>query len=201
MDTDAGAALRIFAEAVRTSEHNLVSRRARAELEDRHIPECVALAAMLPAADGDLLDVGSGGGFPGLVIAAVRPDLRVTLLEATGKKAEFLAETASAMGVRVRVLHGRAEDLVSQHARSFDLVTARAVAPLERLLPITLPFLRGDGLLYAVKGDRWAEELQASLPTLQRMRARILSTPDDVHSGDGSATAHAPKTVIIAPTS
>jgi 16S rRNA (guanine527-N7)-methyltransferase len=201
MPNDASAALKIFAEAVRTSEHNLVSRRARDELEERHIPECVAFAGMLPSGAGDLLDVGSGGGFPGLVVAAVRPDLRVTLLEATGKKAQFLQETADAMGLRVRVLHGRAEDLLSAHAHRFDLVTARAVAPLDRLLPITLPFLRAGGLLYAIKGDRWAEELQEALGVLQRMRARVLSTPEDVPSGDAAATAHTPKTVIIAPAS
>lgn len=168
-----------FAEEVRRSPHNLVSRRAREELSTRHVPEAVALARRLPGGRQRLLDVGSGGGFPGMVIAIVRPDLDVHLLEATRKKAVFLSETAAGLGLDVTVHHGRAEDLASGAlANGFDLVTARAVAPLDELLPLTLPFLAPEGRLYAVKGQQWPEELAAASAQLARSGAVVLATPD-----------------------
>lgn len=198
LDPATSARLETFVRAVETSPHNLVSRRALGELRDRHVPECIELARMLPQGGRDLLDVGSGGGFPGLVIAAVRPDLRVTLLDSTRKKTDFLLETAEAMGVDVTVINARAEDVTDELGRRFDLVTARAVAPLERLLAWTLPFLRSGGLLYAVKGERWAEELEAAQHELRRWRAQVVATPDDAPPGD-DGVAVTPLVVIIAP--
>lgn len=180
MDQAMQARLRSFAAAVEASPHNLVSRRARGELLSRHVPESVALAQQLPQGARRVLDIGSGGGFPGLVIAIVRPELDVHLLEATGKKVRFLRETADALGLDVTVHHGRAEELAgSGLAASFDVVTARAVASMERLLPLTVPFLAEGGVLYAVKGERWASELDEARDELQRHRLTVLSTPED----------------------
>lgn len=169
-----------YLEAVRTSPHNLVSQRAMDELEERHLQESVALADLLPSGSGRLVDVGSGGGFPGFVIAVVRPDLRVTLVEATGKKARFLADTARELGVEVEVVNARIEDINrGALAGAFDLATARAVAPLERLVPWVMPCLRSGGRLYAVKGARWEEELDAARDTIHRAGGtdvRILAT-------------------------
>jgi 16S rRNA (guanine527-N7)-methyltransferase len=170
-----------FADLVAASPHNLVSRRARTELTTRHVPEAVAVAGLLPRGAGTLLDVGSGGGFPGMVIAIVRPDLDVHLLDATAKKTAFLRAAAAELGVPVTVHTGRAEELLrSELGGSFDLVTARAVAPLSRLLPWTIPFLRPGGVLCAVKGERWQDELQAVEPLLGRLGVRVLATPDDL---------------------
>lgn len=190
--------LEVFAAAVETSKHNLVSARALGEIRTRHIPECVALARMLPGGPMRLLDLGSGGGFPGLVIAAVRDDLEVTLLDATRKKTEFLAEAADRMGLQVAVVNDRAEQAVTTMAGSFDLVTARAVAPLQRLIPWAVPFLSPSGLFYAVKGDRWREELDEAEGALRGVRGAVVATPDDVHRPDVEATADRPKVVIIA---
>lgn len=186
-------ALELFTRRVETSPHNLVSRRARDELRDRHVPECVSLAASLPEGPR-LLDVGSGGGFPGVVIAITRPDLDVTLLDATTKKVEFLRETGDVIGVPFHVEHGRAEDLRDTHAGSFDLCTARAVAPLGRLLGWTVPFLRPGGLLYAVKGDRWREELEEARTELRTWGAEVVATPDEIHTPDDTTS---PMVVII----
>lgn len=190
------AQLRAFAEDVRRSPHNLVSRRAREELQTRHVPEAVALAELLPAGPHRLLDVGSGGGLPGMVIAIVRTDLEVHLLEATRKKVDFLRQTAAALRLDVTVHHGRAEDLARHPlAGGFDLVTARAVAPLDELLELTLPFLASDGALYAVKGERWADELAAAEQALRRVGGVVLATPDDLlPAADGD---HRPRVVII----
>jgi 16S rRNA (guanine527-N7)-methyltransferase len=189
--------LEVFASAVEGSPHNLVSSRAAAEVRTRHIPECLALAGMLPVGPSRLLDVGSGGGFPGLVIAAVRPDLQVTLLDSTRKKTEFLRQTAGEMGVEVAVVNDRAEHAVRTLGGSFGLVTARAVAPLDRLIGWTVPFLDRRGLVYAVKGDRWEEELDAATRDLRRHEAHIVATPSDIHGDDADATAVRPKVVII----
>jgi 16S rRNA (guanine527-N7)-methyltransferase len=192
---DPDRALEDFVRRVEESPHNLVSQRARHELRSRHVPECRAFAQMLPAGPAHVLDVGSGGGFPGLVVALVRPDLQVVLLDATKKKVDFLRQTATDLGLAVEVVHGRAEELQRGHlAGTFDIVTARAVAPLARLIGWTVPFLRPGGLLYAIKGERWEEEVDGSVGALQGARAELVATPDDLRDPDNP---HAPHVVII----
>lgn len=184
-----------FVQRVEASPHNLVSRRARGELRERHLPECLAFAHMLPAGPARLLDVGSGGGFPGVVVAIVRRDLEVTLLDATRKKVAFLRDTATALDVEYRTALGRAEELRrGPLAGSFDLVTARAVAPLDRLLPWTLPFLRPGGLVYAIKGRRWREEVAGAADALRAWEGQLVASPDEVGDPD---VPHAPDVVII----
>ncbi len=184
-----------FVQAVEQSRHNLVSRRARTELRDRHLPECAAFAATLPQGPARVLDVGSGGGFPGLVIAILRPDLDVTLMDATKKKVEFLEEVAHELDVDVTAIHGRAEELSrTPLGASFDVVTARAVAPLDRLVGWTVPFLRPGGLVYAIKGGRWQEELDAAGEALRTWDAEAVATPEEL--GD-SPDGDRPLVVII----
>ncbi len=190
--------LRRFAALVRDSEHNLVSRRARDELDTRHVPECVALATMLPQGAQRLLDIGAGGGFPGMVLAIVRPELEVHLLDATAKKTAFLAEAAEALGVHVSVHTGRAEELQrGALAGTFDVVTARAVAPLDRLVAWAVPFLRRGGLLYAVKGERWADELASARSAIGRAGASVVATPEDATWSSGSVGAGHPRVVML----
>lgn len=187
-----------FVARVESSPHNLVSQRARGELRSRHLPECRAFACMLPPGPARLLDVGAGGGFPGMVIAVMRPDLDVVLLDATRKKVEFLRETGASLGVKVAAVHGRAEELQrGELGDSFDLVTARAVAPLSRLIGWTVPFLRPGGLLYAIKGERWHEELEDAAAALRAERAELVATPEDLTGIAVSEDPHMPHVVII----
>jgi 16S rRNA (guanine527-N7)-methyltransferase len=186
LSPDHESILRAFSEAVKVSPHNLVSRRAREELWERHVLESVAFAAMLPK-DARLLDVGSGGGFPGVVIAVVRPDIDVTLLEASAKKVGFLTSIAGSLGIDFQVLHGRAEDIrQAQGADRFSVVTARAVAPLPRLLGWTMPFLAPGGLLYAIKGAAWEDELRAAASELAKWRGEVVATPNELPSAVGT---------------
>lgn len=178
--SDAGVTetLHLYATLLRESPHNLLSPRGLEELEGRHFPESLAFSAGLPVGPR-LLDLGSGGGLPGIVIAASRPDLRVHLLDATRKKTDFLTEAAQKLGLSVEVHHGRAEQLAGGPlAGTFDLVTARAVAPLERLVPWAAPFLKVGGQLHAIKGERWSEELEASEAELRRRGMIVRSTPN-----------------------
>lgn len=166
-----------YAVAIRQSLHNLLSPKGLAELESRHLPESLAFARSLPG-PGRVLDIGSGGGLPGVVIALARPDLEVHLMDATGKKAEFLAEVTARLGLDVTVHHGRAETLaLSPLAGSFDVVTARAVAPLARLVPWCAPYLKVGGTMHAIKGERWAEELAEAGTVIAEQGLRVLGSP------------------------
>ncbi|MFO7959779.1 MAG: 16S rRNA (guanine(527)-N(7))-methyltransferase RsmG [Nitriliruptoraceae bacterium] len=181
MDVD--AKLAEYARMLRASPHNLMSPRALQELEGRHLPEARAVGALLPAPSpqgGRVLDVGSGGGLPGIVVAITRTDLMVDLLESRSKKVRFLTAVVDRLALPSQVHEGRAEDLArTELARTYDVVTARAVAPLPRLLGWTLPFLRPGGLLYAVKGERWRAEVAEAADQLVRWQASVVVTPSD----------------------
>jgi len=189
---DPSPTLTALAELVAASPHNLVSRRDRALLHERHLPESRAVANRIPPGTHRLLDVGSGGGFPGLVIAIVRPEIEVHLLDSTQKKSAFLMDAAQRLGVDVEVHTGRAEELATGPlGGSFDVVTARAVAPLRGLLALTVPFLRIGGCLHAVKGARWRDEVADADSQLRRYNAVVVGVPTD----DGPDSD--PRVVII----
>lgn len=175
--SDVPGRLAAFADQVRASPHNLLSRAGLEELETRHIPECIRFAERLPDT-GPVLDIGSGGGLPGIVIAIVRPNLEVHLLEATTKKAEFLAGVGAALGLGVIVHNDRAEELArGPLAGSFPVVTARAVARLPKLIELCAPFLAQGGRIHAIKGERWAEEVTESASVMARLGLVVHSTP------------------------
>src|SRR5476651_488583 len=106
--------------------HNLVARSTLPDLWQRHFWDSAQLAPLIPETARTLADLGSGAGFPGLVLAALRPELAVTLFEATTKKCAFLAAAAERMGLSVTIENARLEDLPP---RTYDVVTARALAP------------------------------------------------------------------------
>src|SRR5689334_23193896 len=122
------------------ARHNLVAKSTLPDLWHRHFLDSAQLAPLIPPEARTLADMGSGAGFPGLVLAVLRPELSVTLHEATTKKCAFLQAAADRMGIKVAIRNGRLEDLVPQ---PFDVVTARALAPLPQLLsyayPLTAP--------------------------------------------------------------
>ena len=118
------------------------------------------LDALLPP-NAHLIDVGTGGGIPGLVLAIARPTWRITLLDATRKKVHFVEETARTLGLNnVRAVWGRAEEVAreSDHREQYDAAVARAVAPLRVLAELCLPFVRVGGWWCAMKGPAVAEE-------------------------------------------
>lgn len=181
--------LRTYVELIRTSPHNLVSARARGELWSRHVPECLALARLLQDRTGPLLDLGSGGGLPGVILAIADPRREVHLLDATAKKTRFLAAVRDALELELVVHTARAEDVSrGTLAGYFETVTARAVAPLTGLVPLASPFLRSDGVLAAVKGERWRTELTDAVKQLKAHQLTALATPEDLEvpvAGDG----------------
>ena len=178
-DPDLDTILGFYAEHLASSPHNLVSRRARGELHQRHIPESLALADLVPAGVRRLLDLGTGGGLPGFVIAVRRPEIEVHLLDASTKKTTFLRDLARELGVPVHVHTGRAEELaVGELRRGFDVVTARAVAALAELIPMAEPFLGEAGVLMAVKGARWEAEVQHAAAARERWAMEVIDHPE-----------------------
>jgi len=174
-----------FARALRASPHNLLSPKALAELEDRHLPEAAVFARELPQV-ARILDIGSGGGLPGVVIAIMRPETDVHLLEATGKKARFLEELRDELGLSMTVHHGRAESLAKPPlSGSFDVVTARAVAPLSRLVGWCAPYLRPGGTLHAIKGERWEQELEEARSAITAAGLTVQRLPETADRAEG----------------
>jgi 16S rRNA (guanine527-N7)-methyltransferase len=149
-------------------ERGLLGPRETARIWDRHLLNCAVLTDLIePAAR--VIDVGSGAGLPGVVLAIRRPDLQVVLLEPLQRRADFLRETCAALAlVNVEVLRARAEDVPAELPRA-DVVTARAVAPLDRLVGWCLPLLRPGGRLLALKGDQAAREVADAAATLRRL--------------------------------
>ncbi|MEO7716941.1 MAG: 16S rRNA (guanine(527)-N(7))-methyltransferase RsmG [Capsulimonas sp.] len=109
-----------------------------------------------------LIDVGTGAGLPGLALKIVRPDISLTLLDSTAKKLTFCRAVADELALKnVDILHARAEDAAKEmdHAHAYDVVTARAVAPMAKLIPWTAPFVISGGVLVAMKGSNVDEEM------------------------------------------
>ncbi len=138
----------------------LIGPREVERLWERHLLNSGAVARFLPE-HGTVADIGSGGGFPGVVLAAMRPDLRFVLVESMERRTVWLDEVVDHLGLtNVEVVRARAEDLPASFR--VEAVTARAVAPMERLAGWTLPLLKVGGVLLAMKGEQAAEELVAA---------------------------------------
>ena len=138
------------------ARHNLVAKSTLPDLWHRHFWDSAQLAPHIPPQAHTLADLGSGAGFPGLVLALLRPDLAVTLHEATTKKCTFLQAVADRVGAKVAIRNSRLEDLPS-HA--FDVVTARALAPLPQLLQYAYPFTGPNSVCLFLKGQNVGAEL------------------------------------------
>ena len=138
-------------------ERGLIGPREGERIWDRHIFNCLPVTQLLPNG-ASLFDIGSGAGLPGVVIALARPDLQVILIEPLERRVEFLNEVVAAIGdlpFPIQVLRGRAQDI----KKSADFVTARAVAPLEKLKKMSWHMVKTGGSLLAMKGESAATEM------------------------------------------
>jgi 16S rRNA (guanine527-N7)-methyltransferase len=138
------------------SRQNLISRSSLADVWKRHIWDSAQLVPLIPANAKNLIDLGSGAGFPALVIATLRSDLRILLYEATAKKCRFLAEGAAALHVTVDIRNVRIEEAKRE---AFDVVTARACAPLDNLLAYASRFQGPKTVNLFLKGQNVEAEL------------------------------------------
>jgi 16S rRNA (guanine527-N7)-methyltransferase len=137
----------------------LLGPREAERLWDRHILNSAALNRLITA-NGTVADAGSGAGLPGIPLALLRPDLRVTLIEPLLRRSIFLTQTVEELGMadRIEVVRSRAED----HRQTYDAVVARALAPLDRLIGWCNPLRAPGGVILALKGSSAADELAAA---------------------------------------
>jgi 16S rRNA (guanine527-N7)-methyltransferase len=171
-------------------ERGIVGPAEAERIWDRHLLNCAAIARLVPA-KAAVVDVGSGAGLPGIVLALVLPSAQVTLVEPMARRVEFLEECVKDLGLpNAEVVRGRAEDLAGHLAA--DVVTARAVAPLDKLAGMCLGLARPGGKVLAIKGASAEAELARARPVLARLGvsdARVL----EVSGADDAATA----TVVV----
>lgn len=152
----------------------LIGPREAPRIWDRHLLNCAAVAERIPT-DATVLDVGSGAGLPGLVLAIARPDLTVTLIEPLARRTSFLIEVVERLGLTrtVRVFRGRADEAATgssgREPISGDVVTSRAVAPLDRLAAWSLPLAVRGGRLLALKGSSAATEIEEHADVVARL--------------------------------
>jgi 16S rRNA (guanine527-N7)-methyltransferase len=169
----------------------LIGPREVPRLWERHLLNCAVLSEVVPSGV-TVCDVGSGAGLPGIPLALVRPDLRITLLEPLLRRTTFLSEVVELLGLedQVEVVRGRAEEVLNT-LPPVHVVTARAVAPLDRLAGWGVPLLRPYGEMLALKGDSAEEELKAARGALAKLGVVRTSV---LHAGVG--VVDPPSTVV-----
>lgn len=154
----------------------LIGPREVPRLWDRHILNCAVVTDAVPQR-ASVADIGSGAGLPGLVMAIRRPDLRVTLIEPLLRRTSFLEEAVGALELsNVRVRRGRADEL--HGVAEFDVVTSRAVAPMDRLAKWSLPLVRSGGLFLAMKGSSAETELESAASVIARQGGRVVGVQE-----------------------
>jgi 16S rRNA (guanine527-N7)-methyltransferase len=178
-----------FGDAVRYAEllaeagvrRGLIGPREVPRLWERHLLNCAVLSEVVPEGV-TVCDVGSGAGLPGIPLALVREDLKITLLEPLLRRTNFLTEVVELLGLdHVTVVRGRAEEVMGK-LQPVHVVTARAVAPLDRLATWGIPLLRPYGEMLALKGDAAETELQSATTALTKLGAVQTSI---LHVGEG----------------
>ncbi|RNL83187.1 16S rRNA (guanine(527)-N(7))-methyltransferase RsmG [Halostreptopolyspora alba] len=167
----------------------LIGPREVPRLWERHLMNCAVIEELIPEG-AEVVDVGAGAGLPGVVLGIIRPDLSIVLLEPLLRRTVFLRECVETLGLdNVTVRRGRAEE-VRNELRA-DVVTARAVAPLTRLARWSLPLIRKDGILLALKGEQAGSELEEARADLSAQRPCVA---DVVQVGSGKVE---PATTVV----
>jgi 16S rRNA (guanine527-N7)-methyltransferase len=190
-----GSAASVFGPALATAEafaavlatrgvaQGLIGPREVPRLWDRHLLNCAVVAELIDGQCRTLVDIGSGAGLPGLVLAMLRPEVEITLLEPMERRCRFLAECVTELGLgNASVLRGRAEEVGRAGLLRADVATARAVAPLPRLAELAAGLVRPGGTVLAIKGINAQEELENAGPVLRRIGAR---SAEVVRAGQG----------------
>lgn len=148
---------------------NLTAITDAVGIEDKHFIDCLLLAAR-GEVQGSLVDVGTGAGFPGIVIKLYKPDVELTLMEPTGKRVEFLRYACAELGIEAELIKERAEEAARKRWREqFDVTTARAVASMQALAEYCLPLVKPGGIMLAMKGSSGAEELAQAQAAIAKL--------------------------------
>lgn len=141
----------------------------------KHFFDSICITKAVKLDSQTLLDVGSGAGFPSIPLKIIYPDLKITIIDALNKRIKFLKLLTDALEVEVELIHGRAEEYKRKHC--FDIVTARAVANLNMLSELCVPFVKVNGLFLAMKGPKLKEEIESSSKAIKTLGGVIV---DDI---------------------
>jgi 16S rRNA (guanine527-N7)-methyltransferase len=156
---------------------NLTSITDPEEIRIKHFEDSLTLLQTIQLTNQSVIDVGAGAGFPGIPLRIVCPEIKLTLLEATGKKVEFLRHIISKLNLSdVKVMKGRAEDIAKEQKEIFDIAVSRAVAKLNILCEYCLPFVKIGGLFVAFKEEKVEEEVEAAKKALEILGGKLKET-------------------------
>lgn len=172
-------------------EINLTAITDPVDAANLHMLDCAALLSCAELEGRSLIDVGTGAGFPGMVLKILAPSLELTLLDSLNKRLDFLLEVCTALSLQgVRTVHGRAEEagLDPQFREQFDFATARAVADLRILCELCLPFVKVGGRFLAMKSTGSVGEMEAAQPAIQILGGRVEQCFD--YTIPGTEVAH-----------
>lgn len=155
-----------FYELHLTCQINLTAVKEKEEFYLKHYFDSIYYFQQYEAPQGSLADIGSGGGFPGIVLGIFYPELKITLIESIGKKCRFLEESAKELELKnIEVLNTRVENIKD---RSFDIITARGVSTVKELLKNSYQISKRNAKWVMYKGERLDEELKEALPVIKK---------------------------------
>lgn len=165
----------------RNKTTNIVAHSEAKEIIWRHFIDSIAIPPRINSVFSDnkrvaLLDIGTGGGFPGVPLKIIYPEIQLSLMEATNKKVDFLREVVADICLdNVSILWGRAEEFgqQEQYRGKYDVVVARALAELNTLVELALPFVKDKGIFIAYKGPRYSEELEKAGKAIQALGGEL----------------------------
>lgn len=198
LPTQAAGTLALYGQLLieKNQTMNLTAITEPEQVARLHMLDCAALLHAADFQNKTVLDVGTGAGFPGMVLKCVEPSISLTLLDSLNKRIEWLREIAPELGVnQLTALHGRAEEYARRedYREQFDLVTSRAVADLRTLLELCLPFVKVGGLFLAMKGPNAQEEKDSAGRCVSVLGGRFRK--DFVYQIPGSDVSH--RVVIV----
>ena len=158
-----------------SSKMNLTSITEIEEVYIKHFYDSILLAKTIEISNKTLVDVGTGAGFPGLVLKIIEPSLKLTLIEPTTKRCNFLNKVISKLNLDdVVVINDRAEKAIVNFRESFDIATARAVANLQVLLELLVPFVKVGGYVVPMKGSNIQEEIEQAKNAINKLKTKIV---------------------------
>lgn len=158
---------------------NLTAITEPVDVATLHLLDCAALLSMADFRGKSVVDVGTGAGFPGMVLRLLEPDFDLTLLDSLNKRIEWLAEVCDEMGLRrVECVHARAEEFAQKHRQRYDIATSRAVAALPLLCELALPLVKVGGCFLAMKAVDSDEEIKSARSAIAQLGGAVEDVRD-----------------------
>jgi len=181
LSADAVPALLRYADMLveRNKVMNLTAITEPAEIATLHFLDCAALVHLADLKGKTVADVGTGAGFPGMVLKLVEPSIHLTLLDSLNKRIDFLKEVCADLGLLdVDCVHARAEEFAAQHREQFDVVTSRAVANLQMLSELCLPLVKEGGYFLSMKSVESEEEVKQAYVAIKTLGGKVEKSVD-----------------------